>query len=79
MRENYLATARVKPSLLLKGDTPRLIDEWQEAPVLWDAVRTAVDDKQEEGLFILTGSTSVEEKQIITQEPVVFPDLKCIP
>lgn len=64
MREGYLATAKVKPSLLLKGDTPRLIDEWQEAPVLWDAVRTAVDDRQEEGLFILTGSTSVDDKQI---------------
>lgn len=64
MREGYLATARVKPSLLLKGDNPRLIDEWQEAPVLWDAVRTAVDTRQEEGLFILTGSTSVDESQI---------------
>ncbi len=64
MREAYLTTARTKPSLLLKGETPRLIDEWQEAPVLWDAVRTAVDDRQEEGLFILTGSTSVDDKQI---------------
>ena len=64
MREAYLATARTKPSLLLKGDNPRLIDEWQDAPVLWDAVRTAVDDRQEEGLFILTGSTSVDDKQI---------------
>ena len=64
MREGYLATARTKPSLLLKGDNPRLIDEWQEAPVLWDAVRTTVDDRQEEGLFILTGSTSVDDKQI---------------
>ena len=59
-----LATAKAKPSLLLKGDNPRLIDEWQEAPVLWDAVRTAVDTRQEEGLFILTGSTSVDESQI---------------
>lgn len=50
----YLATAEAKPSLLLKGDNPRLIDEWQIAPVLWDAVRTAVDIRQEEGLFILT-------------------------
>ena len=58
----YLATAEAKPSLLLKGDNPRLIDEWQIAPVLWDAVRTAVDIRQEEGLFILTGSTSVDDK-----------------
>ncbi|MCI7041582.1 MAG: DUF4143 domain-containing protein [Lachnospiraceae bacterium] len=64
MREGYLATARTKPSLLLKGANPRLIDEWQEAPVLWDAIRTAVDDRQEEGLFILTGSTSVDDRQI---------------
>ncbi len=64
MRDGYLMTAKTKPSLLLKGDNPRLIDEWQEAPVLWDAVRTAVDDRQEEGLFILTGSTSVDDKQI---------------
>ena len=35
---NYLQQAMVKPSLLLGGDTPRLIDEWQVAPVLWDAV-----------------------------------------
>ncbi len=64
MREGYLATANAKPSLLLKGENPRLIDEWQEAPILWDAVRTAVDVRQEEGLFILTGSTSVDDSQI---------------
>jgi len=63
-REGYLATAATKPSLLLRGDNPRLIDEWQDAPVLWDAVRTAVDDRGEEGLFILTGSTSVDTKKI---------------
>jgi predicted AAA+ superfamily ATPase len=45
-----------KPSLLLKGETPRLIDEWQVAPVLWDAVRFEVDKRQESGQFILTGS-----------------------
>ena len=59
-----MATANAKPSLLLKGENPRLIDEWQEAPILWDAVRTAVDVRQEEGLFILTGSTSVDDSQI---------------
>lgn len=64
MREGYMAAARTKPSLLLKGENPRLIDEWQEAPVLWDAVRNAVDDRQEDGLFILTGSTSVDDKKI---------------
>ena len=52
----YLKAADTKPSLLLKGDTPRLLDEWQTAPVLWDAVRFAVDQRNERGLFILTGS-----------------------
>jgi len=61
----YLSTAAVKPSLLLKGANPRLIDEWQMAPVLWDAVRVAVDARQQEGLFILTGSTSVDNSQIM--------------
>ena len=65
MREGYLMTAQTKPSLLLKGDTPRLIDEWQDAPVLWDAVRTAVDERQAEGQFILTGSTSVDNHKIL--------------
>ncbi|MDR0271955.1 MAG: DUF4143 domain-containing protein [Clostridiales bacterium] len=53
---SYLKAADTKPSLLLKGDTPRLIDEWQTAPVLWDAVRFAVDKRGESGQFILTGS-----------------------
>ncbi len=64
-REGYLATAETKPSLLLRGENPRLIDEWQMAPVLWDAVRMAVDQRQEEGLFILTGSTSVDNTGIM--------------
>ena len=45
MRAEYLATANSKPSLLLMGEVPRLIDEWQDAPVLWDAVRTQVDER----------------------------------
>lgn len=61
-RDGYLATANTKPSLLLIGKTPRLIDEWQVAPVLWDAVRHAVDERQKKGQFILTGSTVVEDK-----------------
>jgi predicted AAA+ superfamily ATPase len=51
-----LAMADTKPSLLLKGETPRLLDEWQVAPVLWDAVRFTVDQRGECGQFILTGS-----------------------
>ena len=53
---SYLAMADTKPSLLRKGATPRLIDEWQVAPVLWDAVRFHIDQKAERGQFILTGS-----------------------
>ncbi len=65
MRGAYLATADAKPSNLLKGDTPRLIDEWQDAPILWDAVRTEIDKRGGEvGQFILTGSNSVNEEQI---------------
>jgi len=54
--KSYLAMADTKPSLLLKGETPRLIDEWQMAPELWDAVRFEVDKRAETGQFILTGS-----------------------
>lgn len=65
MREEYLATAQAKPSLLLLGDTPRLIDEWQDAPVLWDAVRTMCDKRGgEPGQFILTGSNTVDKSKI---------------
>jgi len=53
--ESYLKAADTKPSLLLKGKTPRLIDEWQMAPALWDAVRFAVDQRGESGQFLLTG------------------------
>lgn len=63
-REESLATASVKPSLLLIGDTPRLLDEWQVAPVLWDAVRASVDKKNEDGLYILTGSNSINRDGI---------------
>ncbi|MCL2080170.1 MAG: DUF4143 domain-containing protein [Oscillospiraceae bacterium] len=54
--ENYLKMASLKPSELLDGKTPRLIDEWQDAPVLWNAVRFTVDQRKERGQFILTGS-----------------------
>ena len=55
MKQN-LMLAEINPSLLLEGETPRLIDEWQIAPKLWDAVRYEVDHRNEEGQFILTGS-----------------------
>lgn len=55
-KEQNLNLADIDPSVLLKGDTPRLIDEWQIAPKLWDAVRFEVDHRNTEGNFILTGS-----------------------
>lgn len=65
MADEYLATAAAKPSLLLKGEKPRLIDEWQDAPAIWDAVRTAVDKANGvPGQYILTGSNTVDKVQI---------------
>ncbi len=63
--ENNLRLADVKPSVLLEGEVPHLIDEWQMAPKLWDAVRFEVDRRDEFGQFILTGSsTPVDTSQI---------------
>ncbi len=59
-----LATAHVRPGLLLDGETPRLIDEWQDAPELWDAIRVTVDDRRKPGQFILTGSNVVDKTKI---------------
>lgn len=52
----------IDPKILLKGATPRLIDEWQEQPRLWNFVRHEVDDRKNKGLFILTGSANPEEE-----------------
>lgn len=52
----YLQLAKMSPNVLLTGDIPRLIDEWQLAPSLWDTIRYEVDHRDEEGQFILTGS-----------------------
>jgi len=64
VEENILA-ATIKPSILLTGETPRLIDEWQVAPELWDAVRYEVDQRGEVGQFILTGSSVPGDKKIL--------------
>lgn len=55
LRES-LQMAEMNPALLLNGATPRLIDEWQSIPALWDSVRSEVDNREELGQFILTGS-----------------------
>lgn len=56
MKQN-ISLAEINPSLLLSGEVPRLIDEWQVAPKLWDAIRFEVDHRNLEGQFILTGSS----------------------
>lgn len=63
LQEGYLKLADTKPSLLLRGETPRLIDEWQLAPVLWDAVRVSVDRSEKKGLYILTGSVVTDDSK----------------
>lgn len=57
--------AEISPELVLEGDTPRLIDEWQEVPPLWDAVRYKVDQTHQKGQFILTGSATPNHKGIL--------------
>ena len=57
--------ADINPSLLLQGETPRLVDEWQVAPKLWDAVRFEVDHRNSEGQFILNGSAVSTNMEMI--------------
>ena len=57
-RISNIQMVKINPDFLLNGATPRLIDEWQIAPELWDAVRFAVDHRDEDGQFILTGSVT---------------------
>ena len=51
----------IDPQILLAGETPRLLDEWQEQPKLWNYVRHEVDDRKQKGQFILTGSANPDE------------------
>ena len=55
-QQQYKQMAQTNIRYLLKGETPRLIDEWQEVPQFWDAIRFEVDHRQEDGQFMLTGS-----------------------
>ena len=57
--------AELNPSLVLQGETPRLIDEWQEVPSLWDATRAEVDSRNKKGQIILTGSSPPKTKGIL--------------
>lgn len=64
-KKTYIKMAKLKPSNLLDGEKPRLIDEWQTASQLWDAIRFDVDAKNEQGLYILTGSVTIDEEKIL--------------
>ena len=57
--------AQMEPNMVLTGEAPRLIDEWQEVPPLWDAVRSAVDKSGQRGQFILTGSSTPNRKDVL--------------
>ena len=64
-KEQNISMSELNPKRLLKGETPRLIDEWQLAPKLWDAIRFEVDHRRELGQFVLTGSAvPVDTKEI---------------
>lgn len=62
LQENYIELANTKPSLLLEGEKPRLIDEWQLAPRLWNAVRYSVDNIGLPNQYILTGSATPNDE-----------------
>jgi len=51
--------AMLTPKTVLQGDTPRLLDEWQLVPSIWNAVRSEIDSRSAKGQFILTGSATV--------------------
>ena len=65
-KEQNIIMSELNPKRLLKGDTPRLIDEWQLAPKLWDAIRFEVDHRRELGQFVLTGSAVPADTKEIT-------------
>ena len=65
-KEQNIAMSELNPKRLLKGSTPRLIDEWQLAPKLWDAIRFEVDHRGELGQFVLTGSAVPADTKEIT-------------
>lgn len=55
----------MSPEIILEGNNPKLIDEWQEVPRLWDAVRYKVDERNIKGQYILTGSATPNHKGIL--------------
>ena len=67
--DKYRAAVKAKPTILLEGPTPRLIDEWQDFPILWNAIRHLVDERGEDGQFILTGSAVPHEEKKDEESP----------
>ncbi|MDD6955308.1 MAG: DUF4143 domain-containing protein [Solobacterium sp.] len=65
-KDQNIMMSEINPGRLLQGSAPRLIDEWQLAPKLWDAIRFEVDHRKELGQFILTGSAVPPDTQEIT-------------
>lgn len=64
-KSNYLRLAETNIQVLLQGSTPRLVDEWQKAPQIWDACRFVVDRRGEDGQFILTGSAEPVNQSLL--------------
>lgn len=65
-KQQNITMSEINPKRLLQGETPRLIDEWQLAPKLWDAIRFEVDHRGELGQFVLTGSAVPPDTKEIT-------------
>lgn len=64
-KDYYYQVAEINPKQLLNGEKPKLIDEWQITPILWDIIRNDVDESNDKGLYILTGSTVVNDSEIM--------------
>lgn len=62
-KQEYDRIKNTQPSLFLKGEKPRMFDEWQMYPVVWDSIRTDVDHTGEKGQYILTGSAKPSESE----------------
>ena len=79
IRREYIETANVKLSLLLIRDNPLLIDEWQDIPIIWDAVRMESDNREDNVQFILTGSTAFENNKTMNKGTRRITGLKKYP
>lgn len=58
------AIAEADPFIILEGERPHVVDEWQEVPRIWDAARRRIDEEGEKGLFLLTGSSSLSKDKV---------------